>query len=464
MGLFQRILNALPRRNVTTAVVGRWQENRPLPIKYDIARFNDEGYRRNVVIHACINEIATSLAEPPVYACRIVDVKTGDKEPLPYNHMLNTLLRRPSRKVATEDFIQILSTNLSVAGNAYVYKERNSLGMPIALKILRPDLIRVIPRGGEVVGYEFGLDEGMKETLPPEDVIHFFENHDPLDPWYGLSPIMVLARIGDLDNNAVDYLSAYFLNGGAPAGILKHKTQRLPKTERERIKELYRETYGTMKSWHDVMVLDEDVDYQEIGSEPRRLDLSSIFGETESRMCAAFGVPPIIVGVKIGLTSATYSNYGQARTSFYQEKISPSWRKIQNRLSIELAQDEISEEFYVEIDTDDVDELQEDKEKVWNRYLKGWDSGAVKRKEFRAAVGLPIDEDDDDVYKLGTSDVLSSDLDEGLTAEETEPVTEEEEEEQTSLPISETQGRRSPPWRVIQGIADNATPEVKKKF
>lgn len=45
-----------------------------------------------------------------------------------------------------------------------------------------------------------------------------------------------------------------------------------------------------------------------------------------TRICAAGGVPPVIVGLSEGLQSATYSNYGMARRKFGDHWARPQWR------------------------------------------------------------------------------------------------------------------------------------------
>lgn len=55
---------------------------RPQASDVDLRRMQDEGYRQNVVVHACIKEIASTAAEPPVV---IRDRKT--KEPWPGAHL-----------------------------------------------------------------------------------------------------------------------------------------------------------------------------------------------------------------------------------------------------------------------------------------------------------------------------------------------------------------------------------------
>jgi phage portal protein BeeE len=49
-------------------------------------------------------------------------------------------------------------------------------------------------------------------------------------------------------------------------------------------------------------------------------------GAGETRIAAAAGVPPVIVGLSEGLQAATYSNYSQARRRFADGTMRPLWR------------------------------------------------------------------------------------------------------------------------------------------
>jgi len=63
-----------------------------------------------------------------------------------------------------------------------------------------------------------------------------------------------------------------------------------------------------------------------VGSDFKQLDFAKVQGAGETRIAAAAGVPPIIVGLSEGLQAATYSNYGQARRRFADGTIHPLWQ------------------------------------------------------------------------------------------------------------------------------------------
>ncbi|MGE4428905.1 MAG: phage portal protein, partial [Solirubrobacteraceae bacterium] len=61
------------------------------------------------------------------------------------------------------------------------------------------------------------------------------------------------------------------------------------------------------------------------GADLRSVDFRQVQGAGETRIAAAGGVPPVIVGLSEGLQAATYSNYAQARRRFSDGTMHPLW-------------------------------------------------------------------------------------------------------------------------------------------
>ena len=63
-----------------------------------------------------------------------------------------------------------------------------------------------------------------------------------------------------------------------------------------------------------------------IGQSFEDLEVKATQGAGETRIAACAGVPPVIVGLSEGLSSATYSNYSQARRRLVDGTMRPLWR------------------------------------------------------------------------------------------------------------------------------------------
>ena len=76
---------------------------------------------------------------------------------------------------------------------------------------------------------------------------------------------------------------------------------------------------------HNTLYLGGGADVKVVGANLQQLDFQSVQGRGETRVAAAGGVPPIIVGLSEGLNASTYSNYGQAIRRFADLTMAYLW-------------------------------------------------------------------------------------------------------------------------------------------
>lgn len=376
------------------SVVSPWRTNQPLPDNHDYESLCQDGYERNPVIWACVNAIASSVAEPDLKVMK----STKDGPQSVRDHDLVTLLDRPNEDEDQFEFLYRLLAYYCIAGEACIHKVRSGSGRIVQLQLLRPDRIEpVVDVKGKVRHYEYRIDGALQEKIPPQNILMMRRLH-PRDDFRGLSPITVAARFADLDNQGADFLRSV-LNNGIVRGILTLKQKTSPEQRRD-VQEQWAERYSSPSGWNKVAVLDEETSYQTIGLNPEDSDLGAIFGETESRMCMAFGVPPIVIAAKIGMDRSTYSNYEQAMRSFWQQTLSPLFVQVAARLTHGIAR-EFDPSLYLGWDFSGVAALRENEDAVATRANAGWMAGTLTRNEARTAMGLP---------RLEGGDVYRSDL------------------------------------------------------
>ena len=65
-----------------------------------------------------------------------------------------------------------------------------------------------------------------------------------------------------------------------------------------------------------------------VGSNMKDIDFKEVRGGGETRIAAAAGIAPVIVGLSEGLAAATYSNYGQARRRVADGTAPPWWQNL----------------------------------------------------------------------------------------------------------------------------------------
>ena len=304
-----------------------------VPLNYDVGQatypdasfesFATEGYAKSEIVHACIRELAVSSASPRYYVQApstdggAVEITSG---------LLYNLTNQPNPTSDWYSFIENMVTYLMVAGNSYVLKERTRSGQVMALYNLRPDRVRIIGGDHGAEGYIYTVG-GKDYSIPREDICHL-ALPNPGGDLYGLSPLQVLARNVNLDLNMTDFAKTYFQNAGVPSGLLKIKRRLGSQEEAATIRARWRSQFGGRNNFHRVAILDEDADYVPMAHSPKDMALPELHDLTESRICAVFGVPAILVGANVGLQRSTYSNYREARMAFHSETLEPMVSRI----------------------------------------------------------------------------------------------------------------------------------------
>jgi len=98
-------------------------------------------------------------------------------------------------------------------------------------------------------------------------------------------------------------------------------------------------------------------------------------------------VPPILVGAKVGLDRSTYSNYQEARRSWWQDSLIPQYEHYDDVINAALSP-EFGDDIKAKWDFSHVPALQEDQNQIWTRSREALQSGAISINEFREMINL----------------------------------------------------------------------------
>lgn len=386
----------------------------------DYEAYVNEGFNLNTLIYSAILYKCRALVAAPL---RAYTGEAQDPELLPPDDPLSILVDRPNPHQSMVEHRQQGICYLNIAGDNYTLLDRPSPNAPPeALYNMRPDRVLIVP-GKEkgqstIVGYVYVpegksafsnannalrremIDSDRAVMISPADVIHT-KLPNPLDPLegmgYGLSPISPLARSADVDNSITHFLKLFFDNGVMLPGVLS-SDQPLDDDTIARVKENWKEMYGGYARWsEEIGVLERGTTYQRIGLAFNEMGFEAQDERNESRILGPFGVPPILIGSRLGLSRATYANYKEAREAFWEDTMVP-----------ECALFEVDYQYYlndgdkfVAFDYSTVPAFQEIRQAHQDRMLQGFQAGGVRRGEYRSAMGLPaLGPADDDVFVL----------------------------------------------------------------
>lgn len=355
----------------------------------------DAGYNKglagNSLVYACIDARASAFASV-MPQMRALD-KAGKGEIMP-DHPLALLLESPNPFMTWEELAYITEVYKCVAGECYWWLAKDNTGEPFQIWPLRPDFIvpqRRVGRKGYIgatleIDYYDYHEDGYYYQIPPADVVHMRRGVDPIDPRRGLSPLAaILAEIG-LDASATSHVSAILNNWAVPALHVKVKRKIMNEAQALEIKRAMMHSYGG-PGRGEPMVSDADTEVTALNVTPQQLELPDLRDIAESRICAAFNVPPIVVGAHVGLKHGTYSNYEQAREAFWDECIGAILREARGKIRSDLVRPYWAGTGVFDWNYDDVRALQEDQEKKRRFHLDEFAKGAITRNEYLEATG-----------------------------------------------------------------------------
>lgn len=373
------VRNAAPSSGAPISV-GQFQHGRAQLGDNSYQTFALEGYAQNEIVYACIEELSTSAAEPRMH------LREGGEWVL--EHPLIELFRRPNPFMDGFSFWATVIMHLSIAGNAYALKVRSGSTKWVETWLIRPDRVKVVADQQKFIRhYEISSDGGETFTVPVEDIIHW-KKRNPLSEFYGQAPLMAAAGRVDIDNYMKDFVKSYFTSAGVPAGVLSLK-QKVTEETRKEIKNKWRNDYGGKAGWHELLIVDQnEASFQSMTSNlgPSGLVVPSLDEMNEARICMVFGVPPSLVGTRLGVNSGSYANRRSDRESLWDETLSPMYKELAGPVNNGLKRDfpRVKE---IAFDLSDVRALREDMDKVHDRARKDLNSGGISIEQFRAITG-----------------------------------------------------------------------------
>jgi phage portal protein BeeE len=239
------------------------------------------------------------------------------------------ILETPYPNGTTGEMLARADQDVSLGGNWYLVREKNRL------RRLRPDWVSIILSAppdqaveSDVMGYLYRPGgTGTGRTYLPEEVVHWSPIPDPEAMYRGMSWVTPVLREIQADKAATDHKARFFENAATPNLAVAFKESVTEDQFREFV-DAHKAANDGYRNAYKTMFLAGGADVTVVGADMKQLDFKVTQGAGETRICAAGGVPPIIVGLSEGLQASTYSNYGMARRKFGDHWARPQWRSI----------------------------------------------------------------------------------------------------------------------------------------
>ena len=232
---------------------------------------------------------ATRLIESLPYVRRKV-ARAGGKFVELLDHPALDLLENPNPYMTGREFRQHLELFRGLTGNAYVWKERGPLGVPIGLWPISPVWMKIVPGKTEmVVGYFY--KRGVHEIAFDVDEIIHLRRPNPADPYYyGYGETESEQDIAALDDAITSYERHTMENNARPDFVVESEYPLQPEQANDLRREWQR-LYGGVANANKVAILSGGLKAKPLNFSPK--EVAHIAGEDRvmRRVGMAFGIP-----------------------------------------------------------------------------------------------------------------------------------------------------------------------------
>lgn len=333
--------------------------------------FAREGYIKNVVGYKCVSMLARSASSVKLM---IYDKKTNKKIE---NHPLELLLNNPNPTQNGYEFFESLYSYKLLSGNTYIQAillDKNIFKNPKELFILRPDRMTIIIDNNSSIPYAYKYKVNSNEKIFYVDkitgnaeILHI-KNFNPINDWYGLSPIEAASYSIDQHNEASKWNQSMLQNGARPSGALIVKgngddSAFLTDEQFTRLKKQLNEEFAGTENAGKPLLLEGGLEWMEMSLSPSEMNFLEMKNSCARDIALAFGVPSQLLGIP---GDNTYSNLMEARLSMWEETIIPMIDNVVDALNkwlVPMFDDNIA----LYYDKDKITALYSRQESYWNK-------------------------------------------------------------------------------------------------
>lgn len=346
--------------------------------------FSREAYQRNIVAFRCIEMVSSAVASIPWQLTRSIG---GTQKEIVTSHPLLDLLNNPNPNQDRSEFLKELIGFYLIAGNSYVEAVNPQKRPPLELWIKRPDRMKIIPGPKGIAAYEWE-NGGQKvrwavNPLNGSSQIRHLRTFNPLDDWYGMSPVEAAAYNIDQHNETDVWNMGLLKNSAAPSGTVE-TDMALGAEELKRLKESWQRRSTGGENAGTVVFLTNGLKWKSLSFSPRDMLLVQNKSFSARFICLAFGVPPFLIGLPEG---ATFTNFGEARLALWDETVIPLAKHVLQEFTNWLIPLFGDSSLSLSLDLNDMPALEARRASKWGRVLNAVQAGVLTPNDARKELG-----------------------------------------------------------------------------
>lgn len=360
----------------------------------------------NSIVYACLSWQANQFGQAPL---AVEDFKVGEKNPTYLDdHLLPALIRRPNKFWSARDLWGATLLSLNVGPSSYWVKIRSASGKVVELWWIPHWLMwPMYPvDGSEYISHYRYRVNGVTTDYKVEDVVHFRSNIlNPLNTRISLSSFGSSLREICTENEIATSNAALFRNRGLPGVILspKEPTAQFTPEQANTVKRLWSDTFsgdGAGKVFASNLAMDVNIPQ----FEPDKMGAPQTQGASVSRICAGFGIDPMVIG--LSSEQKTYSNLEEANRGAWDHNLIPTQDIIGDAIQIQLMPDfDEDPNHRTCFDNSRVRALQEDRDALYKRISLAVGGPWMTPNEGRAeATFVPLPDGDELVQTVQSAD------------------------------------------------------------
>lgn len=336
-----------PERNFYPQSAGGVQ-NQPIYKEWDDEKAIREGLKASTYVYKAIDLKAKGFAKARL---DLYTYNEQDEQIRIDNHPIYKLWDRPNPFMSGGEFRERLIQYLDLSGNAPIYKVRGVGNKVVALYPIPPANLQPIADSNRyITGYLY-TNGSSRLQIDVDDVIHL-QHPDPSTALWGLAPLKVVARTVDTDIDAVKWNKSSMQNRGVPDGVMSTDIA-LTDAQYNQAIDKWAEQQENASRAHKTLFLSGNWKYDSMANTAVEMDFINSRKMTREEITAAFGVPLILLGI---MDNATYSNYQEARLSFWEDTEIPLIDRLMDSFTFGLAH-EFGEDIIMSADYSEVPAL-----------------------------------------------------------------------------------------------------------
>lgn len=307
----------------------------------DLQLYVNRGSTKNATLHS---KMIYSRKWAKQYATKTVDISYYNQKGILVkasvnqlqeieNHKLLDLLHKPNGAQTKNEFLEFTFTNLELTGESFWLKERNNLGVVIALWPLNPAKMEHKVTGTTLDGWVYH-NNGKRIPIDATEIIQH-KYTDPSNIWRGMGVVKAAARAIDTDTQSADYNRRFFANNGRIDAALQTKDE-LSDESFKRMKTEWNDVYGGVINAHKIAILEGGLEYKPLAITQKEMDFLESRKFNRDQILALFRVSATILGIS---ENVNRSNAEAGEAVFAKRVLLPKLERLTSNITENLAPD-----------------------------------------------------------------------------------------------------------------------------